>query len=53
MKSILFILALVGIFAAMAAVENYPVQSAWVLGFGFGILCIGALCHTVGSLFLD
>ena len=52
-ENILFILGFVGIFAAMAAIENYPVESAWVLGIGFGILCLGTLCHAVGSIFLD
>lgn len=53
MKSILFLLVFVGLFAGMAAIENCPTQSAWVLGIGFGIFCLGALCHTVGSIFLD
>ena len=52
-ENILFILGFVGLFAAMAAIENYPVESAWVLGIGFGILCLGTLCHTVGSIFMD
>lgn len=52
-ENILFILGFVGLFASMAAIENYPVESAWVLGIGFGLLCLGCLCHMVGSLFLD
>ena len=53
MKSILFLLVFVGLFAAIAAIENCPIQAAWVLGIGFGIVCLGALCHAVGSIFLD
>lgn len=52
-ENILFVLGFVGLFAAMATIENYPVESAWVLGIGLGVLCLGALCHAVGSLFLD
>ena len=52
-ENILFILGFVGFFAGMAAIENYPIESAWVLGIGFGVLCLGSLCHAVGSLFLD
>lgn len=52
-ENFLFILGFAGLFAAMTAIENYPVESAWVLGIGFGILCLGTLCHAVGSLFLD
>lgn len=52
-ENILFVLGFVGLFAAMAAIENYPVESAWVLGIGVGTLCLGCLCHMVGSIFLD
>ena len=52
-ENILFILGFVGLFAAMAAIENYPVESAWALGIGIGILCLGTLCHAAGSIFLD
>ena len=52
-ENILFALGFVGIFAAIAAVENCPIQAVWVLGIGFGIVCLGALCHAVGSIFLD
>ena len=52
-ENILFILGFIGIFAMMATVEGYPVESAWVLGIGLGALCLGALCHAVGSIFLD
>ena len=50
-ENILFILGFVGLFAAMAAIENYPAESGWVLGIGFGILFLVTLCHTVGSIF--
>lgn len=52
-EKILFVLGFVGLFAAIAAVENCPMESAWVLGIGIGIVCFGALCHAVGSIFLD
>jgi hypothetical protein len=52
-ENILFILGFVGLFAAMAAIENYPVESAWVLGIGFGVVLLGTVCHAVGSIFLD
>jgi hypothetical protein len=52
-ENILFVLGFVGLFAAMAAIENYPVESAWVLGIGFGVVLLGTVCHAVGSIFLD
>lgn len=52
-EKILFVLGFTGLFAAIAAVENCPMGAIWVLGIGFGILCLGALCHAVGSIFLD
>ena len=52
-ENILFVLGFIGLFAAIAAAENYPVESVWVLGIGFGIVYLGALCHAVGSIFLD
>ena len=52
-ENILFVLGFVGLFAAMGAVQNFTVESAWVLGIGFGILCLGAVCYAVGSIFLD
>ena len=52
-ENILFILGFVGLFAAMTAIENYPVESAWVLGIGFGVVLLGTVCHAVGSIFLD
>lgn len=52
-EKIFFILGFVGLFAAIAAVENCSMEAAWVFGIGFGIICLGVLCHAIGSIFLD